>query len=167
MFQPFHKMQKKIVTEFIKLGKWYLVSQSYKRGVDLFEPEKQPILLSHYDDAGLARIHYDAIPEKDRFRSIIDLQREEHLKKINEMLGPDSKYVVYSSLYAYSLEDMEKHLDTKYKDHTARYIVTKTNWHLGKNKFRTQLEVIFGELYLEIKLHHERLRVKFEDIENS
>ena len=148
-------------------GKQYFVSQSFRRGLNLFEPEKVPLLFSHYDDAGLAQIHLNAIPKNDKFRTIIDLKKPEHVKKINDMLTPDSSYVIYSSLYAYTHEDIQKLLDTKYIHNTARYIKSNTSWSLRNTEFHTQLEVIFGELYLTIKHNSQSVRTKFEDIENS
>ncbi len=168
MFQPFHEMKNQVILKFKQAGKRYLVTQTYERGRnDLMQAGKEPILMSHYDDPGLAQIHYNAIPEGDKYRFILDLENENHLLRIQEMLHPKSRYIVYAKLVFYKQDELEEYLKKRYFDKVSRFIAAKTNWHLGKNKFATHLQIIFGELYLEIRLHNERIRVKFEEIENS
>ncbi len=72
MFNPFSKFEEKFIPAFRKLKKRYLISQSFKRENDLFKEDKTYLLLSHYEDHGLAKIHYNAI-SSDKFASIIDL----------------------------------------------------------------------------------------------
>ena len=168
MFQPFDFMKLQYLQRFKVAGKRYLVSQTYERGRnEILAEGKEPILMSHYDDKGLAEIHYKAIPQTDRYRFILDLENETHRKKIEEMMLPESKYVVYAKLIAYKPDAMEKVMKDKYYDNMSRYITTSTKWNLGRNKFATNLEVIFGELFIIIKLHNEKVRVPFAEIEKS
>ncbi len=98
MFQPFDYMKPHYLERCELSGKHYLVSQTYERGRNEIGAEgKEPVLMNRYDDRGLAEIHYKAIPQTDRYRFIPDMENEVHLKKITEMIQPESKYVVYAN----------------------------------------------------------------------
>ena len=73
MMQPFIKLQQPFLDKLVALQKNYLVTQSYNRHHDHFsEHNKQGILLSDYDDAGLAAIHLNAVSH-DKYAAILDL----------------------------------------------------------------------------------------------
>ena len=108
MFQPFEYMKPQLIDRLKLAGNRYFVSQSYERGRnEILAEGKEPILLSHYNDKGLAEIHFKAIRLTDKYRSIIDLDNEKHIAKIKEMLSPDSPYVVYTKLIRTKSEDLE------------------------------------------------------------
>ncbi len=63
------------------MKKFYLVSQTYTRGFDHFtEEHKADILVTDYDDPGLAKIHFNAVPH-DKYAAIIDLRMKNIRKK--------------------------------------------------------------------------------------
>src|SRR4051812_15806497 len=98
MLQPFEKFDVKYITRLIAMKKIYLVSQTYNRAFDHFvEVHKTDILLTDYDDAGLAKIHLNAI-KHDKFAAIIDLTNQKHKEKIKSMLAPASTYALYWSV---------------------------------------------------------------------
>src|ERR1700761_8289999 len=94
MLQPFEIFTPLYIKRLRELKKRYLVSQYYKRGLDHFSNGKAPLLLSDYDDLGLAKVHLNAV-RNDKFAAILDLENEKHLAKLNEMLTEASSYRLY------------------------------------------------------------------------
>jgi hypothetical protein len=148
------------------MDKTYLVSQSYTKAFDHFEETKTDILLTDYDQKGLAQIHYSAV-KHDKYASIIDLNNSKHKEKILQMLHPDSEYRLFWSIVK-SLDDAKKRMDLKYKDNIRRYILKHTTWRIDVSEvIRPSLQVIYGELFIILKRGNQTLRVKFEDIEKA
>ena len=165
MLQPFEQFKIEYLTRLIELKKVYLVSQTYKRVVEHFvENERINILLTDYDSYQYAQVHFNAI-KGDRYASIINLEKQEHRAKIEEMLS-GQKYQLYWSVVK-SAESLAKRLDDKYTDHIKRYIQKNTTWRIARDsKITPKFEVVFGELFITIRYNTQQLRVKFEDIEN-
>ena len=98
MFQPFELFQPLFIKRLIKLNKIYIVSQSYKAGISDFEEGKNAsILLTDYDDIGLANIHKAAV-KTDKYAAVIHLNNPAHLQKLKDMLEPDAEYKIYWSV---------------------------------------------------------------------
>lgn len=167
MFQPFELFKPLYLKRLINLKKIYVVTQSYPAGLNnLKEVKKTGILLTDYDDIGLANIHKTAV-KNDQYASVIHLTNPVHAKKLQEMLEADSPYVLYWSVVK-DVENIKKRIDVKYKDHIRRYIEKNTTWRMcGEETIRPQLSVIFGELFIFLKRGAQELRVKFEVIEKS
>lgn len=166
MLQPFYAFQTIFIDGLFKLNKTYLVSQTYKRGESLYTQEKVCLLLTDYDDIGLANTHLNAI-KHDRYAAILDLHRPTHKEKLLEMLASDSKYKLFFSAIK-SAEELALRVTKQYKGHMRRYIENRTDWRIGRDTaLRPKLSLIFGELYVILKWGNRTLRVKFEDIENS
>jgi hypothetical protein len=166
MFQPFETFKSEYINRLVKMNKKYLVSQTYNRASNHFEETRIDILLSDYDDLGLAQIHYSAV-KHDKFASIIDLTNPKHQAKIIEMLNPDSGYRLFWAIVK-SVDDIRKRIDLKYKDHIRRYIMKQTTRRIGASEaIRPSAQVIFGELFIILKRGSQSLRVKFEDIEKA
>jgi hypothetical protein len=164
MLQPFEKFTQQYLGKLIQLNKNFLVSQGYKRGYDHFN-DKTAILLTDHENAGAAQMHYNAV-KADPYASIINLEKPAHKAKVIEMLEGD-KYSLYWSVVP-GVADLKKRMEKKYKDHIRRYIQLTTNWRIGGDeKIETQLEVVFGELFIIIKWRTKRLRLTFEEIESS
>lgn len=166
MLQPFEKFQAEYIEVLKNLKKHFIISQSYSRGYShLDEVHPTGILFTTYDDAGLAKIHLNAI-KGDRFACLLDLNNERHAGKVREMLLPGSTYAIYWSVVKDGNE-LKKVLDRKYKDNIRRYITSHTTWRVGADEtIRPALQVIFGELYIILKRGAQSIRVKFEIIEN-
>jgi hypothetical protein len=98
MYNPFTRFQPRFIQTFRNVKKRYLVSQTFKRENNLFKDEnKNYLLLTHYDDNGLAKIHFNAV-SFDKYAAILDLEKDQHREKLTGMLKPDSPYIIYSSL---------------------------------------------------------------------
>ena len=166
MFQPFEVFKLEYINRLIRMERQYLVSQTYDKALDNFEETKTGILLTDYDQLGLAQIHYSAV-KKDKYASIIDLANLKHKAKILQMLHPDSGYLLFWAIVK-SIEAVKQRMDFKYKDHIRRYILKHTTWRIdGSEAIRPNLQVIYGELFITLKKGSQTLRVKFEDIEKA
>jgi hypothetical protein len=189
MFNPFVKFEPRFIPAFRNQKKRYLVSQTFSRGKDLFTTDKKVyLMLTHYDDSDKAKIHYKAIVgnpnniqpvinekgelqnfddgKKDKYAAILDLEKDEHRKKLEEMLSPNSQYIIYSSL----IQDpkiVERAMDTIFKDKIKKYIDRKTNWRIPRDyTLIPRPELTFGELYIVMKFAGQTARIKLEDLEN-
>lgn len=167
MFQPFVPFKEIYVERLIGINKKLLVSQTYNRYMDPFaEEEKTGILLTDYDDPGLAKIHLKAVSH-DKYASIISLEEEKHKQKLLEMLKPESKYKVFWCMVP-DVEKMEERLNHRFSNNIARYINKNTGWHIGKDeRIIPRFQVTYGELYIVIRRGTHSIRVKFEEIEKS
>jgi hypothetical protein len=166
MFQPFELFKPEYINRLIKTDKIYLVTQTYHKAFDHFEETKTDILLTDYDQLGLAQIHLSAV-KKDKYASIIDLTNPKHKEKILEMLHFDSRYRLFWAIVK-STDKVKKRIDLKYKDNIRRYIMKHTTWRIDISEaIRPNLQVIYGELFIILKRGSLTLRVKFEDIEKA
>ncbi|HNP24433.1 MAG TPA: hypothetical protein PKM63_21140 [Panacibacter sp.] len=165
MFNPHERFQPRLVKAFQQAKKYYLVSQTFQRGRDVIKDEsKEYLLLSHYDDKGHALIHKNALPH-DKFAAILDLQNEAHVKKLNEMLQPDSKYIVFSSLIS-DADKVERTMNQLYEVNIKTWIRTKSNWRIPANyTIHPKLELIFGELFVHMGFGSQKVRLKLADLE--
>ena len=167
MFQPFELFKVSFIQRLVKLNKVYIVTQSYQAGFyALDEVPKIPLLVTDYDDIGLANIHKAAV-KTDKYAAVIHLNKPSHLQKLESMLEADGAYKIYWSVVK-DMESIKKRIEVKYKDNIRRYIMKNTNWRIGGDEvIKPQLSVIFGELFVFLKRGAQELRVKFEEIEKA
>ena len=167
MFQPFELFKVSFIQRLIKLNKVYIVTQSYEAGFcALDEVPKIPLLVTDYDDIGLANIHKAAV-KTDKYAAVIHLNNPAHLQKLESMLEADGSYKIYWSVVK-DMASIKKRIEVKYKDNIRRYIMKNTNWRIGGDEvIKPQLSVIFGELFVFLKRGAQELRVKFEEIEKA
>ena len=164
LFELFDPMFAK---RLVKLNKFYIVSQSYEAGSNPFiETKKIALLLTDYEDKGLADIHKNAV-KADKYAAVLNLNKPKHFEKLESMLVPASQYIIYWSVVK-DIESIKKTIDVKYKDNIRRYILKNTNWRIEEEEtIRPHLSVIFGELFIFLKRGAQEFRVKFEEIETS
>lgn len=164
MLQPFEKFKPQYIQRLLDLNKPYLVTQQYRRANE--GSEKVNLLISDYDDPGLARIHYKAVMS-DRYAAIVHLNRPAHEEKIRQMLEPESAYQLYWAVVK-SKKQLEEKINAAYKDRMREYITENTNWRLDRNaSIRPSVQMIFGELFIVIKHGKQVVRVKFEELEKD
>lgn len=165
MFNPFVRFMPELIDAFRQRGERYLVSQTFRPGIDMFTCDKHVLMFCQYSDLGFAQIHLQAV-RADQYAAIIDLEREKHLAKVKEMLAPDSPYLVFSNL-VWDSESLDKLLDKNYAAKLRRYIERHTTWRIQMNgSLRPRVQLIFGELFVVVRFQSQQIRVKFEDIEN-
>jgi len=167
MFNPFLRFQENFIPAFRSQKKRYLICQTFDRENTLFrEMNKTYLLLSHYGDPGLARLHYNAI-SFDRHRNAFDLEKEDERQEVINMLKPDSPYIVYSSL-TIDNNEVKKATDKIFSDKIQKYIRQKTNWRIGGDQtIIPKLEITFGELFVVLKYGATQpKRIRLEELEN-
>ncbi|MEO6671215.1 MAG: hypothetical protein ABIN36_17160 [Ferruginibacter sp.] len=165
LLQPFELLKPVHVERLIKLEKYFLVSQSYDRLPSIPGLERKNILLTDYSDPGLAKLHLNAV-KNDAYASIIKLKREEHLSKLNEMLGGD-KYRLFWNIVK-DRGKLNALVRNHYKDKIRKFVEQHTNWPYSTGEpLHTTVQVIFGEIFINLKWRTKRLPVKFIDIENA
>lgn len=168
MLQPFERFRVEYIDRLILLNKGFLVSQSYNRAFNHFaEIHPVNILLTDYDDSGLAKTHLNAIKE-DPQAGLINLGSEADRQKLLDMLEPASGYSLYWAIVG-SAKELKKKVDQKYAEHVRRFILKNTDWKISAEEtIKPSLKVIFGEMYMIIRRgsQHE-IRVKFAEIEKA
>lgn len=165
MLQPFEIFKVDYIDRLLKIQKRWLVSQSYPRG-DCGDSNKHPLLLSDYDDPGLAKVHFNAV-KHDKYAAIIDLEKPQHRAKLHQMLFDDSDYKVYWCIVN-SAKKLKERVDRRWRGNMERYIKKNTSWPIDrKSPVERSIEVTFGELFVIFKYSSETLRTKFEDIEKA
>lgn len=166
MLQPFIKLEQPFIDKMISLKKFFLVAQSYNRHHDHFsDNNRQGLLLSDYDDAGLATIHYNAV-SYDRYAAILDLRKAAHYKKLQEMMQGE-EYALFWCIVK-SAEELNKRLDAGYKSKIRRWVEKNTSWNIkASDRVLTQFEVRFGELFLILKWRTQKASLNFEEIERQ
>lgn len=162
MFNPFSRFEEKFIAAFRKVKKRYLVSQTFTR---YRQEDKTCLMLSHYDDKGLAKIHFNAL-STDKYAAIIDLENDKHREKLLTMLAPQSGYIIYSSL-TIDPKEVKTIFDKNFKEKTQKFIANNTNWRIGREQtIKPKLEFIFGELYVVLKYRTQTMRIKLEELES-
>lgn len=151
MLQPFERFRPEYISRLIKLNKGFLVSQSYYRAFNQFEEtHTMDILVTDYDDSGLAKTHLNAI-KGDKLAELIDLKTEKDRDRLLAMLQPGLGYSVYWAIVS-SAAALKKKVDIKYADNVRRFILSNTDWRVSAEEtIRPSLKVIFGEMYMIIK----------------
>lgn len=164
MLQPFIQLQQPFIDKMIALQKFYLVAQSYNRHHDHFsEHNTQGILLSDYDDVGLATIHLNAVSH-DKYAAMLDLRKPAHFKKLQSMMN-GQEYDVYWCIVK-SAAELKMRLDAGYKGKIRSWVDKNTSWNIkASDKVLTQFEVRFGELFLILKWGTQKASLNFEEIE--
>ena len=166
-FQPYPRLEEKYLPEFLKKGKRYFVSQFYHQGqVKYFGKEKISIVFTLYGSLVDANVHFDAV-RKDKYASVIDLEKPVHMDKVMSMLQADSKYDVYVSM-VWKNDETAAYIKKHYSTNVVRYVSKSTGWRIPRaEEVEFALKIIFGEPFLEIKWRNNTLQVRFEDIENA
>lgn len=167
MLQPFVLFRKTHLITLLQVKKFYLVTQSYARAFDHFAGEvKTDILITDYDKAGLAYMHFNAV-KADLYGAIIRINRDDHKNKLLEMLDGE-KYRLFWAV-TQSNKDIKRKLEVIYPTQIRKYIDIYTGWRVkgGETVNVDGIEVTFGELFVTLKWKTQKLRIKFEDIEKA
>jgi hypothetical protein len=165
--QPFEDFKPVYLSRLLRLGRRWLVSQTYDR---VKENESDPgasricLLLSDYAEPGEARLHLNAV-KKDRFAAIIDLENPVHVKKIQDMLSAGSGYRLFFAVVR-SATELENHINKHYREKLKKYIENHTNWRISHDAVvKPTIQLSFGEIFIILKHGNQHIRIKFGDIE--
>ena len=159
MFNPFEPFSEALARAFLKAGKRYLVSQTFR----IDAPGRETVLFTHYDDLARAQIHLSAV-NTDKYAAIIDLSNPRHFESVRQMLRPDSNYLIYSALIT-SRQVVERTLNARLGMNMRTYISRNTNWKIGAGEtIRPAVDLAFGELYIILKYRNQQIRFKLEEL---
>ncbi|MBE7170556.1 MAG: hypothetical protein INR73_08195 [Williamsia sp.] len=165
MFNPFIRFMPELIDAFRKKGEPYLVSHTFKAGVDVFTPGKTALMFSQYANNSHAQVHLQTV-KADRWAALIDLENEKHRNKVLEMLLPASSYLVFSNL-THDNETVVNFTNKYCADKLQRYLKRHTNWRNSSYKnLRPKIQLIYGEMFIVVQSGSQQLRIKFTEIEN-
>lgn len=157
MHNPFALLDKVLLDGLISAGHIYFVRQSYARGKD--PRMKEVFLFSPYYSKTLALEHYEAIAEDPRRYIYAALAEQE---KLYRAAAQPSGYLVYVPLLKERTWKPSYNMSAKIK----RYITSEANWKPErKDEVHAELVVQFGELFINLKLNQEEIKVPLSDIE--
>jgi hypothetical protein len=163
MFNPFAPLSNPLLLAFVRAGKKYFVRQTFHRGDDDFEGTKGSFIITHYAEAGHAEHHLGAISE-DQNRFLYEWENAEHQKKLILASNQPAGYKIYSSVF---VKNWQAHISNPVKQRLRNYIQMKLGWSASRGE-RLSFDIYanYGELYAQLKLGSEEVRIKLEDIEN-
>lgn len=174
MFNPFVRFTPGLLTAMLQQQTFYLVSQTMKSAIPNAY-DKKAMLLSDYKDKGLAQIHFNALiarrdnlknnQEKDPLIALIELQNPKHLRRVNEILLPDSDYAIFANFIndnKTAVRDAAKFYTNKLEKHVRDV----TTWkQIGKIK--PELNVRFGELFFDVSYGSQHLQVFLHELDDK
>lgn len=164
-FNPFEPLTPVLLASLRKKGKRWLVSQTMDLSSNNpLSDSKIFLLMTHYEDQGMATVHLKAVLE-DKFASLIDLEKEVHRRQLEKILSKDSRYIVYSSLIT-NKERAEKMASELYKEKYWKFIQQHSRAGITSNKhLRPSIQLIFGEIFVVLKYGSETMRTRLSEIE--
>jgi len=169
MLQPFEEFKPVYLSRLMALGRRYLVSQTYYRIRQMEQDStlrRVNLLFSDYMELGEAKLHLNAV-KKDRYAAVIDLENPLHLRKMKEMLQPDSGYRMFFAVVR-SAKELENLVNRKYKDKLRHYVEKQTDWRISRDAIvKPMIQLSFGELFVILKHKNQHIRIKFEEIEKQ
>jgi len=165
--QPFEEFKPVYLSRLMRLGRRWMVSQTYHRARELASDpagSRISLLLSDYAEPGEARLHLNAV-KKDPYAAIIDLENPVHLKKIQDMLSAGSGYRLFFAVVR-SAKELENQINRYYKEKLKKYIENQTNWRISRDAVvKPTIQLSFGEIFIILKHGNQHIRIKFGDIE--
>jgi hypothetical protein len=165
VLQPFEEFKPDYLPRLIRLGRRWLVSQTYCRAQarDTLG-SRINLLFSDYKEAGQARLHYNAV-KTDRYAAIVDLMNPVHQQKMRDMLSAGSGYRMFFAVVR-SAKALEDQINKTYKDKLKHYVEKQTDWRISHDAVvKPSIQLSFGEIYIILKHGSQRIRIKFGEIE--
>mgnify|MGYP003574963444 CR=1 FL=1 len=163
MHNPFGHLSIKLLHALINGGNRYFVRQTYKRGLNPFDPtQKAAFLFTHYADLPTARMHYNFL-HHDPNRFLYDSRKPEHYAKLEIAARQVVGYPVYTPLLERNWEPSEKMSES-----IRRYIRAHLTWTPAREEsVKADLFTEFGELFVNLKWRSHEKKVPLANIEKS
>ncbi len=163
MHNPFGPLSLKLLHALIHAGNRYFVRQSYRRGLNPFDPaHKAAFLFTHYDNLAAAHMHYKNL-QHDAQRFLYDSNNPDHNAKLEKAAKQVPGYQVYTPLLEKPWEPSEKMTEL-----IRRYIRQHAPWQPTREEtVKADLFTQFGELFVNLRYRSHQLQVPLADIENS
>lgn len=162
-FNPYCTLTAQLLEGFVKARKRYFVRQTFKRGRDFFNNDiKEYFLVCHYEDAGEAMAHFNALPG-DGNRFLYDWEIPEHRARLYMAATQPAGFKVYANVLE---KNWLRHITHRLKYKFRRYIDNTLQWRPATSDIvECQFYSHFGETHALIKLRNQEVRLKLEDIE--
>lgn len=163
MHNPFGLLNLKLLHALMDAGNRYYVRQTYRRGLNPFDPvQKAAFLFTHYRDLASAQMHYNFIAfDKNRF--LYDSDKPAHYAKLEIAAKQVPEYPVYTPLLEKPWEPSEK-----MSEMIRRYIGANLDWMPAREEtVKADLFNRFGQLFVNLKYKNLETRVPLDDIEKS
>ena len=161
MYNPFGLLSIRLLQALVRSGNRYFVRQTYKRGLNALDAtHRAAFLLTHYADAGKAKMHYDALVH-DANRFLYDSNDPEQYKKLEIAARQPLGFPVYSPLLEKEWKPSEQ-----MREKIRSYVAANLQWTPGRNDtIQADLFSQVGELFLNLKYRTHEIKVPLADIE--
>ncbi len=164
MFNPFAAFEPRYLPEFRKKGVIAFVKQAYARGKNLLEENpRASFMLSHYNEMQLANQHIESLTH-DPSAQLILLDKDDGYSALEKLLENKNALYYTRLLLKDANHKAKKMLDKKI--HT--YIDRKSGWNpRGYDEVGFNLDIIFGQIYVDFKYRGKEIKIKLEELENQ
>jgi hypothetical protein len=160
MHNPFQLYSPQLLDALLKAGHTHFVRQTYKRGLDHFDPLlKGSFLISPYNEAAKANMHYEALVN-DGNRYIYNITIQEHLEKLNIAVNQPEGYKIFAPLLPREWKPSDI-MAGKIRIYVSRVL----KWQPGKQGVHSDLFLQFGELFITLKSGIHEVKIPLSDIE--
>lgn len=164
MKEPFLILQKPHISRLLELNRIYLVTQTYMSPfTSQINEGRTKFIVTDYEDKGMAITHSRAL-QSDKYAAVLDLSNTVHLNKLYELIAPESNYILFWAVVK-NKELFEKQINIHYKEAMKKYITRNTRWRIDRDTtLYPKLELIYGELFINLRYGNDRLRIKFAEL---
>jgi hypothetical protein len=160
MHNPFQLYSPRLLDGLLKAGHTHFVRQTYKRGIDHFDPlPKGSFLVTPYNETAKANMHYEALVN-DANRFIYNTGIKEHLEKLHIAANQPAGYKIYAPLLPGPWKPSDI-MAGKIRIYVSRIL----KWHPGKQGVHSDLFLQFGELFITLKSGIHEVKIPLSDIE--
>ena len=165
MFNPFVPFEAKYLPAFKQKGVVAFVKQSYKRGKSEVDSDQKPaFLLAQYNEAHLAKNHFDSIAH-DADRRLLEVNNPEDWRELQRLGGSQAEAYVFVTLKRADAEKLARQLLDK-KLHA--FIDHKLQWRVSREEgIKFSLGFTDGEIYVILSSGGRSHKVKIEEIESQ
>jgi len=165
MFNPFAPFDPRLLEKFRLKGVKAFVRQTYERGKSrLDENNITAYLLIHFENPAMARQYYQAI-QADPGRRLFRLDDPAEYQELYSLLNKPSNSRFFTVLTSKDANEKAKKLLDK---QIRAYITYKTDWQPPRSAdINFNLEMAFGELYVQLKYRDREIKMKLSELENQ
>lgn len=163
MHNPFGLLNLKLLHALTDAGNRYFVRQTYKRGLNPFDPvQKTAFLFTHYRNLHEAQAHFNSI-KQDKNRFLYDSMNPMHDAKLEIAAKQIPEFPVYTPLLEKPWEP-----SAKMSEMIRRYIGIHLDWKPAREELvKAGLFSQFGELFVNLKYRTFETKVPLDEIEKS
>ena len=165
MFNPFAPFDPRLLEKFKLKGVKAFVKQTYERGKSrLDENNVTAYLLIHFTSLAMAQQYFQSI-QADTGRRLFRLDDPAEFQELHSLLNKPSNSRFFTALTIKDANEKAKKLLDK---QIRAYITYKTDWHPPRSAdISFNLELSFGELYVQLKYDNREIKMKLSELENQ